>query len=61
MYSVEEEVSSVLRRMLLSLEDMRSQHQQADSPPKVQQRMEDVLLEFERLTYAYEAEQGIEF
>lgn len=61
MYSVEEEVSSVLRRMLLSLEDMRSQHQQADCPPKVQQRMGDVLLEFERLIYAYEAEQGIEF
>ena len=61
MYSVEEEVSSVLRRMLLNLEGIRSQHQQADSPPKVQQRMEDVLLEFERLTYAYEAEQGVEF
>lgn len=61
MYSVEEEVSSVLRRMLLSLENMRNQHQQADCPPKVQARMEDVLLEFERLTYAYEAEQGIEF
>jgi plasmid stability protein len=61
MYSVEEEVSSILRRMLLSLEDMRSQHQQADSPLKVQQRMEDVLLEFERLTYAYEVKQGIEF
>lgn len=61
MYSVEEEVSSYLRRSLLHLEAMEQEHREADSPPKVQERMSEVLAEFARMTYAYEAEKGIEF
>lgn len=60
-YSVEEEVSAYLRRNILALEGIAQDHRDADSPPRVQSRLWEVVAELERITYNYEEKNGIEF
>lgn len=50
-----------MRRTAISLREIRDEHREADSPYKVQVRIEEVMDEWDRVTFAYEAENNVEF